>query len=134
MIEPIWLDSPMVRAMHAQAIWFFGGSDGLRDRGLLESALSKPKNFYAYEPVMDIFSLASFYVTGLVQNLPFIDANECVAIIAANSFLNLNGYTFCPTEKDLANTIMNVAAGQTSDAELSIWLRDCSKKNIAFLE
>lgn len=126
MMKPTWVSHQMVKAMHAQAIWFFGGTDGLRDQGLLESALSRPKNFFAYEDKPDMFMLAALYLVGLIQNHPFIDANECVAIIAAHSFLNLNGYNFTPIEKDLANIVMCVVNGQISTTELTNWFREYS--------
>src|SRR5437867_3158804 len=95
-----WLNSNEVLAIHARQIAEHGGSDGVRDMGLLESALARPQNLHAYEPDADIPALAAAYAFGIVKDHPFIDGNKRTGYVAMRTFLVLNGIEFTATQKD----------------------------------
>ena len=118
-----WLTFDMVEGFHGESLARFGGSDGLRDRGLLESALARPKNILAYESGADVFRLAAAYCYGLVKNHPFIDGNKRTGALAAVVFLALNGIEVAFDEAEIALMIIGVASGEISEAELAAWLR-----------
>ena len=99
MSEPVWLSRGLVDALHQQSIEMAGGSQGLRDSGLLESALARPRNLHAYGET-DIFQLAASYAEGISQNHPFVDGNKRVAFSAADMFLLKNGYDLQPSKGD----------------------------------
>lgn len=113
----------MVEGFHGESLVRFGGSDGLRDRGLLESALARPENILTYQPDADVFRLAAAYGHGLVKNHPFIDGNKRTGALAAVVFLALNGVAVEFDEAEIAVVIIGLAAGKVSEAELAIWLR-----------
>ena len=118
-----WLTIDMVESFHRESLVRFGGSDGLRDRGLLESALARPENVFAYEPDADVFRLAAAYGHGLVKNHPFIDGNKRTGALAAVVFLALNGIDVAFDEAEIAVVIIGVASGEISEAALADWLR-----------
>ena len=118
-----WLTFDMVEGFHGESLARFGGSDGLRDRGLLESALARPKNILAYESGADVFRLAAAYCYGLVKNHPFIDGNKRTGALAAVVFLALNGVSVEFDEAEIAVVIIGLAAGEVSESELAIWLQ-----------
>ena len=105
----------------------FGGAAGIRDEGLLDSALGKPENLFAYgKPTL--FDLAASYGFGLVKNHPFIDGNKRVGFTVAVVFLELNGYRFQATEADAAVRTLALAAGEMSAAEYAAWLKANSRR------
>ena len=118
-----WLKFEMVEGFHRESLVRFGGSEGLRDRGLLESVLARAENILAYEPDTDVFRLAASYGHGLVKNHPFIDGNKRTGILAAVVFLALNGVTVEFDEAEIAVVIIGIAAGELSEADLADWLR-----------
>jgi death-on-curing protein len=108
---------------HAQLIDTFGGSHGVRDQGLLESALAQPQMSFAGESLHDgVIETAAAYAFHLCQNHPFHDGNKRVAAVAMGAFLNINGFTATFSEVELYNAIMSVAKGDWSKAELTTWL------------
>ena len=119
-----WLRLDAVLAMHKRQIAEHGGSDGVRDLGLLESALARPLNLHAYEPDADIASLAAAYAFGIAKNHPFIDGNKRTALVAMRTFLILNGHTLTATAEDKYLTILTLAAGDLSEEQLAEWLRE----------
>ena len=123
-----WLTPRMVVAIHAQAIALTGGSQGIRDKVLLESALDRPRNVAAYAGAADLFDLAAAYCVGIVKNHPFIDGNKRTGYLAAHTFLELNGYEVAPDEADIVTIIMGVADGTYDEDAVAGWLRGCSKK------
>ncbi len=125
-MEPKWLSLRMARAMHTEAVAVFGGSPEMRDEGLFESALQRPKNLYAYGENPSLFGLAAAHCRGIVQNHPFLDGNKRTGLLAANAFLALNGYEFRPTEADTATIIMALAAGEIEEDFLARWFTDYS--------
>ena len=118
-----WLTIDMVEGFHRESLALFGGSDGLRDRGLLESALARPENILAYEPNADIFRLAAAYGYGLVKNHPFVDGNKRTGTLAAVVFLGLNGVQVEFNEAEIAVMIIGLAASEFSEDDLANWLR-----------
>ncbi|NQV20742.1 MAG: type II toxin-antitoxin system death-on-curing family toxin [Rhodospirillales bacterium] len=125
-MEPKWVTRMMVEAIHSESITLFGGATGVRDTGLLESALDRPKNLFAYEEAPTIFQLAAMYCVGLIRNHPFVDGNKRVGLLTANAFLSLNGYDFRPREADAATLIIALASGTLDEAALAAWFSDFS--------
>ena len=104
-----------------------GGAPGLRDEGLLESALARPQQLFSYgDP--DIFAMAAAYAAGIARNHPFIDGNKRAAFIAAYIFLARNGYVISASEVDVALTFEQLAAGVLADDVLAGWLRGNSQR------
>lgn len=101
----------------------FGGPDGIRDRGLLESALARPINRFAYGET-DMAVLAAAYAFGIAKNHPFIDGNKRVSLLALIIVLRLNGIEFAPSEADAAAIILALAAGEVEEEGLTRWIRD----------
>lgn len=127
MKKPIWVLRETVLTLHEQSLAEFGGAAGIRDEGLLDSALSKPENLLAYgKPT--IFDLAASYGFGLVRNHPFIDGNKRVGFIVAVVFLELNGYRVQASEADAAVQTLALAAGELFEAEYAAWLKANSRK------
>jgi death-on-curing protein len=125
----IWIDAADATAYHAELIVEHGGSAGLRDRGLLESALARPQNLAAYgEPTA--FELAAAYAFGIAKNHPFVDGNKRVAFVASVTFLELNGWQFVATEEDAAITFLGLAGGKVTEQDLSRWLAARSRKAV----
>lgn len=118
-----WLRTDAVLAMHRRQIAEHGGGDGVRDMGLLESALSRPKNIEAYEPEADIARLAAAYAFGIAKNHPFVDGNKRTALVACRTFLILNGYQLNAEPADKYLTFLSLAEGTLSEDELAAWLR-----------
>lgn len=115
-------------ALHEQLLSAFGGSSGIRDAGLLDSALSRPKNQLAYGKPR-IFDLAAAYAFGLVKNHPFVDGNKRIGFAVAATFLELNGCTFEAAEADAVLETLALAAGERREADYAAWLeRNCSKR------
>ena len=124
-----WLTIEMVEGFHRESLAMFGGSDGLRDRGLLESALARPENVLAYEPDADLFRLAAAYGHGLVKNHPFIDGNKRTGALAAVVFLGINGVVVEFDEAEIAVMIIGVASSEFSEDDLANWLRKSASQS-----
>lgn len=127
MKEPEWVLREVVFAAHEQSLAQFGGSAGVRDAGLLDSALGKPLNLFAYG-TPSLFDLAASYAFGIVKNHPFIDGNKRTGLIVAVVFLELNGYKFRASEVDATLQTLALAAGEMSEAAFSRWLKANSKR------
>lgn len=123
MTEPRWLALVHVLAIHSDQIKTHGGSAGLRDRGLLESALERPKNQLHYGSDPDLASLAAAYGFGLANNHPFVDGNKRVAFQAMYLFLGLNGFRIEAPEEAVVSLILSLAAGELNETELADWVR-----------
>lgn len=126
MSEPTWLDLTIVRDAHAEQLALFGGSDGLRDLGLLESAMARPENKHAYGET-DLSVLAAAYAFGISRNHPFTDGNKRTAFVAIVMFLGLNGVSFTPTPPDATAAMLSLAAGELDEEALAIWIRAHSR-------
>ncbi len=123
MTEPRWLALVHVLAIHSDQIKTHGGSAGLRDRGLLESALERPKNQFHYGSDPDLAALAAAYGFGLANNHPFVDGNKRVAFQAMYLFLGLNGLRIEAPEEAVVSLILSLAAGELTETELADWIR-----------
>ena len=124
MTKIIWLLEETLRAIHHRQIAEHGGSEGLRDEGLLSSALARPQNQLAYgERSPDLASLAAAYAFGIARNHPFIDGNKRTALVAARTFLLLNGVDLDATQDDKFLTFVGLAEGSISEEELAVWIR-----------
>ena len=123
MPEPIWLDLSAVRQAHDEVIALTGGASGLRDEGLLLSALERPQNRFGYERVDDIPILAATYAVGIAKNHPFVDGNKRAAFVATLIFLRRNGLRFVASQADATTTMLGVAAGEIGIDDLADWLR-----------
>jgi death-on-curing protein len=122
--EPRWLTIQFVLSIQADQVRDHGGSLGLRDRGLLESALDRPRNRFHYDPAADLSELAAAYGFGIAKNHPFIDGNKRVAYQAMYLFLGLNGLRIDAPEEEVVTLILALASGILEEAELASWLRD----------
>ena len=119
----VWLSRQLVLAVHDEQLAEHGGASGLRDEGLLESALARPLNRAGYgDP--DTAELAALYAIAIARNHPFVDGNKRTAFAALFTFLDLNGLTFAPTEVDATLTMLAMAAGEMPDAAVIEWVRD----------
>jgi len=121
--EPTWLTRRMLDILHDAQIREHGGAAGLRDDGLLESALARPRQKWAYAEKPDMATLAAAYVFGLVKNHGYVDGNKRVAFMGAYVFLGLNGHDLTADEADVATTIERAAAGRITEAALADWFR-----------
>lgn len=128
MTKPKWLTVAMVTAMHNEALAIFGGGVGMRDMGLLESALDRPKNLLAYDPEASIFEMASSLCIGICKNYAFVDGNKRTALLSANAFLFLNGWIFDPAQPDEVETMVGVAVGEIQETELAGWFEANSQR------
>jgi len=125
--EPHWVPVEAVRAMHLELLAEHGGLPGVRDLNLLESALARPKNLWAYEnPTM--VELAAAYGFGLAKNHPFADGSKRIALAAVDAFLGMNGYDLVVPEAEAADTIRRLAAGTLIQSELAGWLKKYTRK------
>jgi death-on-curing protein len=104
-----------------------GGSQGIRDKGLLESALVRPRQLYYYEPQSTVFDLAAAYSFGLVKNHPFIDGNKRVALAIAAIFLELNGFSLDAPETEAVIFIEQLAVSHFTESDLAKWLGNSSQ-------
>jgi death-on-curing protein len=121
--EPEWLDTDIVLDIHAEQLAIFGGGDGMRDLGLLESALARPLNKFAYGET-DLAALAAAYAFGIARNHPFVDGNKRAAFGSMIVFLGLNGIDLDVPPEGATAIILEVAAGEIDEDGLARWLRD----------
>ena len=127
MTEPSWLLKPAILAVHTMAIVRFGGVAGLRDEGLLDSALVRPRNRYHYEDVTERPRLAASYAAGILHNHPFVDGNKRTGFVAAYMFLHLNGMTLRADEASAATMTVALASSEIDEAAYAAWLADNSR-------
>lgn len=122
MTEPVWIRQDVVLALHEEALILNGGPEGVRDLGLLESALARPKNLLAYsEEPPSLPRLAAAYAKGIVANHPFVDGNKRTAFVVALTFLRLNGLEVTASKEDRVLTFWNLADGALSEDQLALW-------------
>lgn len=121
MTEPVWIELPDCLAVHDALLARFGGLQGIRDAGLLESALNRPMQLFRYaEPTL--VDLASVYAEGIVKNHPFLDGNKRTGLMAAALFLECNGWIFEPSEEEAVLQTVALAAGDIDASAFSQWL------------
>ena len=124
--ESEWLLRVSVLAMHERQLAEHGGGEGIRDSGLLDSALQRPINKFAYgEP--DLFDLAAAYAYGIARNHPFVDGNKRTALVSCRTFLLINGYELAATREEKYEIFLALAAGELDEDGLASWLREHGK-------
>lgn len=122
MNEPRWLSQAIVLAVHADQLRAHGGTLGLRDRGLLESALDRPRNRFHYGSDTGLHAPAASYGFGLANNHPFVDGNKRIAFQAMYVVLGLNGLRIVASEEDVVTLMLSVASGELDEDGLTSWL------------
>lgn len=124
MKEPVWLLDAVVTAIHSRQLAEHGGLDGIRDPGMLSSALARPKNTFAYsQPKPDFAALGAAYAFGIIKNHPFVDGNKRTAFVLCRTFLKLNGYDIDATDVEKYQTFLAVAEGALDELQLASWIR-----------
>ncbi|MBI1196905.1 MAG: type II toxin-antitoxin system death-on-curing family toxin [Phenylobacterium sp.] len=123
MAEPVWLDEALILALYEDVVAASGGASGVRDQGLLRSALARPVNRRLYERVDDTLELAAAYAVGIASNHPFVDGNKRMAFIALGQFLADNGVVLTAKPADATAIMLGVAAGEVDIPQLTEWLR-----------
>lgn len=127
MDDPIWISRELALAIHSRQLAEHGGADGVRDEGLLESAIGRPRNRFAYEkPTPGILALGASYAFAIARNHAFIDGNKRTAYVICRTFLLLNGFDMTADRAERYAIFLSLAAGTTSEAELEAWLIDNS--------
>lgn len=122
MKEPLWILSETVYAIHDAQLSQHGGSDGIRDAGLIESAIARPQNIYGYEEESTAPRLAAAYCFGLAKNHGFVDGNKRVAAVVCELFLELNGYVLTAQDAEWLKIMLSVADGSLNETPLTEWL------------
>ena len=122
MNQPTWLLPDAVLAMHGMLLTAHGGLRGLRDPGLLESALARPRNLWHYQPESSLFALAASYAFALIHDHPFADGNKRIALTVSAVFLEINSYSLEAPEAETALLFEQLAAGEISEEALAGWI------------
>ena len=129
MKEPRWIPLDVVQALHDMQLTAFGGHSGIRDQGLLESALGRPQNRFACGgKQLTLARLAASYAFGIVRNHPFADGNKRTGLVVAFVFLELNGWEVTATEEDTYQVFIDLAAGKISEPALATWLQKHARR------
>lgn len=128
MKEPIWILDEAVLAIHRRQLAEHGGSEGVRDPGLLASAMARPKNTFAYEQNVSLARLAAEYGFGIARNHPFVDGNKRTAFVACLLFLRLNGRDIEATQEEKYEAFMQLASGELSVTQLEQWIEQRLKR------
>jgi death on curing protein len=121
--EPLWIDERDALALHDRLLVLYGGASGLRDGGLLKSALARPPQHFAYDSAADVVQLAAIYTAGIVRNHPFMDGNKRIGFLVGILFLELNGYRFTASEEEAATSILALASGGIEEQGYASFLR-----------
>ncbi|MBZ5568186.1 MAG: type II toxin-antitoxin system death-on-curing family toxin, partial [Acidobacteriia bacterium] len=128
MREPVWIGVLEALVLHDMQLVTFGGAAGVRDVGLLESALARPRNLLAYgKKKPSLARLAAAYAFGIIKNHPFVDGNKRTALVIAFAFLDVNGIEINASEEDAYRMFMDLASGRVSEEELDAWMSDNSE-------
>jgi death-on-curing protein len=121
--EPVWIDERDAVALHDRLLALEGGAAGLRDKGLLQSALARPQQLRAYRAGADVIQIAAAYTAGIIRDHPFIDGNKRTGFVVGVLFLELNGYRFLASEEDAAEAVLSLAAGRIGEEAFAAWMR-----------
>ena len=124
MTGPFWIDKQALLLLHNESIAEHGGLSGLRDEGLLDSALARPLNLKAYNPDADVAALAAAYGVGLARNHPFADGNKRAAFLSVGLFLALNGWRLVATPLEATQIMLGAASGELEEDAFAAWIRD----------
>ena len=130
MKEPRWINELTIILLHAEGLAEYGGREGLRDEGLLQSALARPRNLFAYQEVSGIPELAASYATALARNHPFVDGNKRAAFLAMGIFLGKNGFELKADKVDATQMIFRLAAGEVQEKDLAAWIEAHMEQHI----
>jgi len=122
MKPPVWIDPVALRLLHSESLAEHGGLTGMRDEGLLMSALARPQNLFAYENITNIPQLAAAYAYGVARNHPFADGNKRAAFLSIGLFLALNDFQLQVEPVEAVNTMLALAAGNLDETELTAWI------------
>ena len=123
MKEPVWIDERDTLALHDRLLALDSGATGVRNIGLLQSALARPRQLYAYGDAPDTVDMAAAYTVGIVRNHPFVAGNKRTAFVVGVLFLEINGHRFTATEEDATQAVLGLAAGTLDEASFARWLR-----------
>lgn len=123
MSEPVWIEERDAIALHDRLLALDGGPAGVRDKGLLESALARPRQLHAYGKSPDAVDLATAYTAGIVRNHPFVDGNKRTGFILGALFLEMNGYRLTASEEDATQAVLGLAAGTLDETAFAVWMR-----------
>jgi death-on-curing protein len=126
--EPIWIEGRDILAIHDRLLAAHGGASGLRDEGLLQSALARPRQHHAYAVTADLIEMAALYTAGIVRNHPFVDGNKRAGFVAGILFLELKGFDFHASEEDATRAVLDLASGTLDETAYTAWLRANSKR------
>jgi death on curing protein len=126
--EPVWIDESDALAIQDRVIALHGGLSAVRDSGLLNSALTRPRQHYTYKKRSSLPDLAAIYAAGIVRNHPFVDGNKRTGFVIGVLFLELNGFEFFAREEDAAQAVMELAAGSIGEADFARWLKTNIKR------
>jgi death-on-curing protein len=118
-----WVDKRALLLLHGESLAEHGGLPGLRNEGLLDSALARPHNLAAYGSMPDMAELAAAYGVGVAKNHPFVDGNKRAAFLAVGLFLAINGYRLAATQLEATQAMFALAAGELDEASFAVWLR-----------
>lgn len=124
------MDERDALALHDRLIALEGGAAGLRDKGLLQSALARPQQFLAYGNKADVVQMAAAYTARIVRDHPFIDGNKRTGFVVGVLFLELNGYRFVASEEDAAQAVLSLAAGRLEEEAFAAWMRANAKGRV----
>jgi death-on-curing protein len=125
---PLWIVERDVLAIHGRILALHGGAPGLRDQGLLKSALARPQQHLAYAHSPNVISMASLYTAGIVRNHPFIDGNKRTGFVVGVLFLELNGFKFTADEEGATQAVLGLAAGTIEEDAYASWLQANSQR------
>ena len=123
MREPVWIDERDTLTLHDRLLALHGGAGGIRDRGLLESALARPRQLFTSKAAADVVEMAAAYTAGIVRNHPLVDGNKRTGVVVGILFLELNGYRFTASELDATNAVLALAARTLDEAGYTAFLR-----------
>ncbi|GAB5534045.1 MAG: type II toxin-antitoxin system death-on-curing family toxin [Rubricoccaceae bacterium] len=123
MTEPLWISRSVIEAMHQDQLHRHGGRFGIRDENMLESALARPQQKWAYEDNVEFADLAAAYGFGIAKNHPFVDGNKRTAFMSLYSFLRINGVRLMASEPEAVEIMLGAASGELGEAALATWCR-----------
>lgn len=123
MSKPIWIDERDALALHDRVLALDGGAAGVRDEGLLQSALARARQLHAYRGDGDLIEMAGAYTVGIVRNHPFVDGNKRTGFVVGVLFLEVNELRFTAREEDATQAVLSLAAGTLDEDEFAAWLQ-----------
>jgi death-on-curing protein len=124
MSGPFWIEKEALLMLHDMSLAEHGGLPGIRDDGLLDSALARPKNLISYAPDTDIAALAASYAVGIARNHPFADGNKRAAFVSVGLFLQINGWKLATSAVEATQVMLGVASGELEEDAFAQWIRD----------